>query len=427
MKNIGLLLVLFLCFGCEEQNITDAPQPLPESVEEVTLALANTRVLPPNDPNLDPDWNWEESSWKVYFLNSIGTVGSFNLVNPFFNDHIFGHADPEKEDMKAEDGWMLVARDFGTPTDAPIHPWVMLYNKFRGLLRVCILSTSLSETNFQNLSLSFGRTPSSPDLFTFTEGESQSAVTYNIPAEWTVAEFNLQGYDPSIDGQARFHLAIHDADINSKALNRGEILFEIAQPQSSGVLTTPYTVGTYSSKFWDEIPKFGNDAFKSAAEGFTRDAISITNNVAGLIKNFTSSGLGNSSQFSISLEADAGLAESVVLGASQGGIEVYLHPDANNNGYPKALNAIPWGVMNYTQNIEIVNNQAPGNFLLINPAIAESISTIEAGWIRPGQESVRFVPLSDFESTSVDYEVSAAAVRLIFANGDVVYNRIPVN
>jgi len=423
MKTIGLLLILFLCFGCEEQPLVeqfdeDPPQTI--LTEVVPLAVANNRLLPPNDPNLNSDWDWEDSSWKISFLNSEGQIGSFDAVNPFYSTNpIFGNGDPNQVDMREKDGWKLVARDFGTPTDAPIYPWIMLYNQYRGLLRVCLLNTRNSETGYLNLSLSFGLSDSAPALFDFTEGASQSAVVNAIPFEWMVAEFNLQGYDPSIDTQARLHLGIHDVSI-SKMFN-GQLLQ--VQMRASGVLTSPYLVESYSFKLWDQIPEIGNDRFMSRTQNINQDAHSLTAHTGGLIQNLTSS--GNYPNTSITLESDSRLEGIIELGSPRGGIEVYLSPNANNKGYPKALNPISWGVMNYNE-VEVAANQAPGSFLLINPAISESIATIEAGWIRPDQPGVTFVPLTVFESSLVDNPVTAIAVRITFENGDVVYNRVPV-
>ncbi|MEM6843331.1 MAG: hypothetical protein AAF632_13975 [Bacteroidota bacterium] len=422
MKKLSLFLLAGLFLACEEQNTTDSPPPLP--VEEVPLPAADTRVLPPGDPNLDPTWNWEDSQWDVYFTNIFGSVVMTSTVNPFYREGVFGHADPDQIDMRAEDGWILVARDFGTPTDAPTQPWIMLYNKYRGLLRVGVLTTDVSETGYRNLSLSFGRSDSPPNLFTFTEGHTQSAAILALFLDWAVGEFNLQGYDPSIDRQARFHLGIHDVAESSTELRQGSRLDHVAQPKSSGVLTTVYQVGSYSFKFWEQLPQLGNDDFRSSVEGLDRDARSIISSVGGLIRSLTSS--GPYPYYSVTLEPDVWLAGTITLGTPQGGIEVYLHPDANNSGYPKALNPIPWGVMDYTRAIEVIDRQPPGDFLVINPAIAESISSIEAGWIRPGRAEVQFEMLSAFESTAINYDVSAVAIRLTFNNGDVVYNRVPI-
>ena len=34
-----------------------------------------------------------------------------------------------------EHGWVLLFRDFGTDVEAPVFPYYILYNKYRGLIR----------------------------------------------------------------------------------------------------------------------------------------------------------------------------------------------------------------------------------------------------------------------------------------------------
>lgn len=454
MKKLIFLLMAVAFFSCKKEPITNLAQ-TPERVEEAPPEMpSSSRILPAGDPNLNANWNWEGSEWFVYFTNINGTVGSVSTVNPFYNNQIFGNADPTKMDMRAADGWILVARDFGTPTAAPRQPWIMLYNRFRGLLRACVLRTADLLTSDQNLTLLFDNTVVAPQLFRFTGETEQLANTKTGSLQWMVGEFNLQGYDPAINQQARLRLLISEVANQTFTLNGGLTLDGVAQPQPSkkSVVGTVYKASTYASKLWDKFADLGDNTFKAALSVVTKNPFAITSAAAGLIQSLT--GAGKSPSYNVSLKGTVSLSGNMSLPTQRGTVEVYLRTDANNSGQPKALNTISWGVMNYTAPVTvtvttiffpgireiqaITRTVQPGffnNVLIINPNIASSVTNIEAGWIYPERNDVQFSSLASFQSDlTLDdaplngtTAVQGIAVRLTFANGDVVYNRLPVS
>jgi hypothetical protein len=454
MKKLIFLLMAVAFFSCKKEPITN-PAQTPERVEEAPPTIPNSsRIIPAGDPNLNPNWNWEGSDWTVYFTNISGTVGMASTINPFYNDVIFGNADPTKIDMRAADGWMLVARDFGTPTLAPRQPWIMLYNRFRGLLRVCVLRTADLLTSDQNLSLLFDNSVVAPQLFRFTGETEQLANTKTGSLQWMVGEFNLQGYDAAINQQARLRVIITEVANQTFTLNGGLTLEGVAQPQPSkkSVVGTVYKASTYASKLWEKFADLGDNTFKAVLGAVTKNPFAITSAAAGLIQSLT--GAGKSPSYNVSLRGNVSLSGNMSLSTQRGTIEVYLRTDANNSGQPKALNTIPWGVMNYTASVpvtittifrpgireieRITRTVEPGffnNILVLNPSIASSITNIEAGWIYPERNSVQFLSLASFQSdTNLDdaplngtTAMQGIAIRLTFANGDVVYNRLPVS
>jgi hypothetical protein len=453
MKKLIFLLMAVAFFSCKKESITTPPQ-TPNDIEEAPpINPSSTRVLLPGDPNLNASWNWEGSEWPVFFTSISGTIGTASTVNPFYNDQIFGNADPTKMDMRAADGWMLVARDFGTATAAPRQPWIMLYNRFRGILRACVLRTSDLLTSDQNLSLLFDNTVVAPQLFRFTGETEQLAKTKTGSLQWMVGEFNLQGYDAVINQQARLRLIITEVASHSFTLNGGITLDGTAQAQPSkkSVVGTVYKAANHVSKIWDKIAEVGKDVVKIKLAGVAKNPFAVTSAIAGLIETFSSS--GKSPAYNIQLKGDVSLEGNMSLSTQRGTIEVYLRTDANNSNLPKALNTIPWGVMNYSASptVTITTYFVPGireidritrtvqpgffnNILVINPSIASSVATIEAGWIYPDRDDVQFLPLTTFQSdlSLEDVPVGGTtamrgiAVRLTFANGDVVYNRFPV-
>ena len=455
-------LVLML-FACQEQEIEAPTIPVQEQeIEAPTIPVQDgiaNRPLLPGDPNLDPNWNWESSAWIVHFSNIDGTISSpINIVNPFFNDLIYGNADPSKIDMRAADGWMLVARDFGTPASAPRIPYILLYNRYRGLLRVCAFKTLEIGESFQSTTLSFDNSTTAPPLFRFTGETEQIATTESGNQEWMVTEFNLQGYSVSINQEARFIVTFggvtHDFETGGAAQPR---------PSSKSAIGTTHKVTSHISKLWDALPELGERTFKDIVKNISKNPFSVLDAAAGVIQGFTSA--GKAPTYNLSLEAKFALSGTMVSTSLWGTVPIYLQNNANHSNQPRALRSIPWGVMNYTNSVPLSEKLVDGcsgteggtsmedsmriiclkdrvttqpgffdNILIINPTIVSDVATTEAGWILDRQNSVSFAPLSTFRSRgfSRDYEPGGigkpvgVGVRITFKNGDVVYNRIPV-
>ena len=470
MKKISYLFLLFLIvFACEEQ---DAPNPsIPVQGAE------GSRILHPGDPNLNPNWNWEGSEWMVWFRNLSGTTSNaIGTVNPFYdvsNVSIFGNADPSKIDIRASDGWMLVARDFGTPSAAPRLPWIMLYNKYRGLLRVCVYKTSELSDSHQTLTLSFDSSVPAPGFFIFTEENQQVAYSEAPNQQWMVGEFNLQGYDPSIHQQARLQVKIQGVEETLTYQEGGITLTGVAQPKPKPLgVSDLFDIASYSSKLYEKLPDFGDETFKNVVKGLTKSE--LLSAAGGLIKSFTSS--GKSPMYNISLQGSISLRGTMKQTLPIGNIGVYIRTDANNSGQYKALNAIPWGIMKYDAPIELIaqfvdyvdlpplghdrfkryflrtklGNPFDGSGFSFNPEIGSDGRSVIVGFVYPNEEEVHFRPFGQLMYTplglyfympdgtypnygpypqnynALDYLPTHLAVRCMYPNGDIVYNKIPV-
>ncbi|WKN45083.1 hypothetical protein [Tunicatimonas pelagia] len=453
---------ILVLFSCREQELSDPSVPVQDG-----KAL---RPIPPNDPNSQPDWNWE-SNWIVRYQPIGSSLVTINTVNPFFYNPIFGHADANLVDMRASEGWMLVARDFGTSTWAPPIPYIVLYNRYRGLLRVCALRTSDLTTNEQITEISFDTTVPAPDLFRFTGQSKQIAVTTaregtsSGALEWMISEFNVQGYVPSINRNARFIIKFKEAQ-NYRFESEGDInLAGTAQAKPSGnsLVGGIYKVSDITSKVWDKLPEYGKGEFFNAVKSLTKKSpLTVLNAAAGLINSFT--GGGKAPDYNISLKGNMSLDGTLSLSTPRGTVPIFLRGDATHNNQPRAVQDIPWGVMNYKGNTKIIKEyfmDQPGgeegggedddnlkiryrtksgffnDILVVNPAIASDISKIEVGWIMSRQHSVRFMLLHIFQGSGFYRETSTdaypppkvpqgVAVRITFNNGDIIYNRFPV-
>ncbi|GAB5527622.1 MAG: hypothetical protein Roseis2KO_54940 [Roseivirga sp.] len=456
MKKSILLLGVFLAlFSCQEQDSVDPIIPVQDGTA--------SRAIPNGDPNLNANFNWDTSSWTVYFTNGNGNVSSaISTNNPFHTDDIYGSSVSADQDYKASQGWMLVARDFGTPTSAPTIPWILLYNKYRGLLRLCAFRTSLLGTSYQSTEVFLDNSTTIPDLFEFADDPIQIATTESGNQEWMVSEFNLQGYESSIHQQARLKIKFREITNFSLALNGNVSLSGKAQPKPKkrSVSGTVYDVSTHSSKIWSSIGQFGKDNFKNKVTFIAKNALGITGGVGGLVKSLTSS--GTAPTYNISLEGNVSLDGNMTQTTPVGSVEVFLRHDANRGTQAIALQSIPWGVMNYNSAVTLTNEEIMtgggggeeeddgnivervstssgffNNILVTNPSITSSISTIEAGWVIAGQDNIVFRTQSAFQSigyfkesaigTQESFKIpEAVAIRITYSNGDIVYNRIPI-
>ncbi|MDO7887664.1 T9SS type A sorting domain-containing protein [Hymenobacter cheonanensis] len=223
---------------------------------------ATHRYLPPADANLDPNWDWTlpantiPNGYTVFF-NAAATTQSTNVQLPFNSS---GHplADAishSAKDMYPEDGWMLVYRDFGTAGAAiqPKLPFFVLYNKYRGKLRVMVYNgTGASYTSYR-MSLSFRSSSPKAGLLTFTSASQTTLENYNklnpndnqqidrffgatTPNQgWFYGDFTLFGYDPNLSPDAIMHIEITNVNRTDLTLKSTKFtLDEVLQNDSPG-------------------------------------------------------------------------------------------------------------------------------------------------------------------------------------------------
>ncbi|MDE3057363.1 MAG: right-handed parallel beta-helix repeat-containing protein [Bacteroidota bacterium] len=141
--SIKVLFVAMLLFGAFRQTTIS---------QNSNLAIPQSEIQ--EDPNLDPNWDWRigdypgniypYAQYKIYAYNSVGSIVDIAIDAPTGQ----GNAWSGLLDNLKDDGWVLLQRDFGTPTravatlssgfkvDRPPH--FILYNKYRSLLRFFI-------------------------------------------------------------------------------------------------------------------------------------------------------------------------------------------------------------------------------------------------------------------------------------------------
>jgi hypothetical protein len=122
-------------------------------------------------------------NFNVYYTqNGMGNQGfSATLRSPFYelvtNPNTIHFVDQAEKDFKPENGWELIGRNFGSPTQGINNPFFILYNKFSGTIRVFvnIRNTGNLSANVASITLSFNNLTRKTALFNQL-GENTNAV-----------------------------------------------------------------------------------------------------------------------------------------------------------------------------------------------------------------------------------------------------------
>ncbi len=188
------------------------------------IIFCSIRMFAQIDPNTDPNWDWingdypnipyPSSQYKMYIANSNGQIVEAPIAAPWGQ----GNAWIGLQDMKKEDGWVLISRDFGTPNRyvwAPYQegaPYFILYNKFRGILRFFIMVKSNQDLTSGALEIKFHaanmfRTATlthlkprayATDKLTMVQNNAGLALSQNMNDNWAWADYPM-AYDPTFN------------------------------------------------------------------------------------------------------------------------------------------------------------------------------------------------------------------------------------
>lgn len=139
--------------------------------------------------------DWKVPNYTIYTIS----LGTKTVESPFYNvsltnPNINEFSQYTLKDYEPSDGWELLQYDFGTPSIGTDAPYLMLYNRHTGLLRVFIAFASLFGQN-NAVSLELGYVPS----------ETRSALLENFSATGRHATENFNNNVPPIS-QNNFYL-----------------------------------------------------------------------------------------------------------------------------------------------------------------------------------------------------------------------------
>jgi Secretion system C-terminal sorting domain len=167
--------------------------------------------------NTTDPFDWRQDKYDLYLKSGV-RLGHPSPWYTFNNGNIDFFRLQQVKDWDQADGWELVQRDFGTPQSLINHAYIILYNKYTGILRIFVAIGEVDNRyNKASISISYNRNPNeSPDikrtavLERYTAQAGQGALdnfdnqvdpakvsniyNFNLPW-WLYADF-VMTYDP---------------------------------------------------------------------------------------------------------------------------------------------------------------------------------------------------------------------------------------
>jgi hypothetical protein len=237
-----------------EPVVLDFCQQFPENC--ISTPCENNRQ--PSTSNVTAPVNKERPTRKNTFdwtsssgITWLGSNGTQSLYTPFFqgDNNITGHFAWPNPDYKPEDGWELLKKDFGgilgnqnDPNERVVNPYMVLYNKYNGRLRVFMARGMNAQANNMNFILAqSGNKSSLLDLanatikaidapFTPVSLKAVSPV-YDTEGKWFYADFQTV-YDPCtcVYGNNKFNLDVwrtQNSTIEMRGTLEGDIVSKV--------------------------------------------------------------------------------------------------------------------------------------------------------------------------------------------------------
>ncbi|UJP65810.1 hypothetical protein [Mongoliitalea daihaiensis] len=331
------------------------------SIQSLDSADLTARVFPINDPNRNSNWQWYSSTMQTMWTSNSGGLGVIRQKQlPYFQASDIA-TDASQRDMLPNDGWVLVARDFGFNENHPVEgdPWFLVYNRRRGLLRLCLFNAFGSQYVFQSVRLGLHNNVfTSSGLFTLTSENFQQGVLTNlVPNQvresisnmaeqggWSVHDFYL-GFDPNFNSNTIFDFKVYG------------IIETIGSGGISGAVTGKALVTEKNEiKIHDVFKNTG--AFLSAVDKKYKklkltsflQSFDIATGAVGIAKFFLG-GKKTTQTIPITLDADLGMSFSLITRILRKEIRVNADSTAwINDGFAfKPLNQISYGLINFKE------------------------------------------------------------------------------
>ncbi len=216
-------------------------------------------------------WDWEVSeddpeyckTWGARTFSSCGSLtGICHMAAPWNNPagDILSAISNQKDYTK-EEGWVLIRQDFGSRLEAIEFPYFILYNKYRGLMRVFVFVNSPSVTYSSLLmTISYNNATSNRNPTTlatsnefmlaqdkyFSEKQEEDviiAVPQLTGVEWTMAEFRPM-FDSRYNHQ---NYALSEISFDLYGIIKSDVILE----GTSEIITEAYTVAGQKSEIMD--------------------------------------------------------------------------------------------------------------------------------------------------------------------------------
>lgn len=334
-----------------------------------------------DDPNLDPNWDWTSpTAIPVMYYSPNGAIPTpiYNRFVPFWTS---GNPLAAEKDMYPEDGWQLVWKDFGIPTDGPTNPFFALYNKYRGILRFMIYNANNDAYTMFKGELSFRSDSPKTPLFTHTADEkafigdfdsNQKEIYMGTGAkynDWITLDFVTYGYKDNMNNNMILHLevdGIDDSQINlGGTITLDEKLKKSALGGSKFGANNVIDAFKQGHSFYKGIEDFRNDMQSSAnsanntgkwwsgplkgiAEGSIATALPVISGVVGLISSFIGGKNKPAPREPLKFEGEIELTGSIKLEQSLIRDDFKTSPGGFSPDRYTSVQTIDWGVLSPT-------------------------------------------------------------------------------
>lgn len=231
----------------------------------------------PSKRNIYFDWT------QQYYSNNTSCQLSSSVESPFYKvDNL--EALRASKDMLPIDGWELIRRDFGYYDDntikpeAPEHAYLILYNKFTGVLRILLKTCRGLDYNGSKITLKFDATSSfQTALLSLTDATAEGLSVTHVPdpaaqsvavytndnTKWFYADFPM-AYDPC-------------TCYNSSKLNIISNLIQSSSITLEGTTTGTLTTITNGTGSVNNDGKYTFKDFVTGVEKFQKGYTSVDN------------------------------------------------------------------------------------------------------------------------------------------------------
>ena len=211
-KYIAFILIVFQCFTSLKSQCLDSDDKASNDAVNIKTPFGSTVN----------NFNWRDERYYFYLLNPVTNQSSLvDKLSPYFwlqgspnITHLQAQPTLEK-DFQPSDGWELVQYYFGQSVDAKKVPYLVLYNRLEGMLRVfCYVPAGFGYNyNAARIDLVLKKDPNSTQLLKngmlayskmpangldkFDKNIVSSAPTFVDPSgnSWLYADFPI-AYDP---------------------------------------------------------------------------------------------------------------------------------------------------------------------------------------------------------------------------------------
>ena len=200
----------------------------------------------PQIPSLTNNFDWMRIKYKLN--TAFATPGNDSIFSPIYqpDNDIIDHLRLSL-DMKPQDGWELLRREFGYNHDGtftnpkPENPYIVMYNKYSSILRVFFARGTTAQYNAAKLSITFNEAAqaqsslldlsdgviSLDSLFRKNKIFQSTSRFVNNANYWFYADFPMQ-YDPcTCYYESRLNISvdlINNANIDLSGTATGKLL-----------------------------------------------------------------------------------------------------------------------------------------------------------------------------------------------------------